>query len=355
LIINKTLNQAILFGILMLSPFFVRSEVLSATFNKAYASYYMGSPEKKLNYYYAITRQDNSQPTLTRPREALIAIHGYPHDALNTLNAVYNAALLANKSNILLVAPIFQVTAGSARSCAKTLQKPSRDDIQWTCGSWISGGIANNTDISSFHALDKLVEGVSQQWPTITKITIVGFSAGAQMAQHYIAFSAINDKSKLAINYVVAAPGIWLYFDNFVDRYPYIKPYLKDSVEYITQNCLTVNSWEYGLENIPLHLVNSVPQAKAQYQRAKISYLEGALDNGDLPGAYYGILDKSCAANAQGGNSRRQRGEAYMAYLRGVLKLNPTFSLVPNCAHDVNCVLTSKLGVNILFNIESSY
>jgi len=44
-----------------------------------------------------------------------------------------------------------------------------------------------------------------------------------------------------------------------------------------------------------------------------------------------------------------------MAYLRGVLKLNPTFSLVPNCAHDVNCVLTSKLGVNILFNIESSY
>lgn len=347
---NIALMKFTLFSLMMLIVFGIEGQQSTSLVNQVYFSSYVELAGKKLNYDYAITRQNNLPITVVEPREAIIAIHGYPHDVLNTLNAVYNATSHANKANVLLVAPIFQVTELSAKKCAITMQKPQPDDLQWTCSSWISGDLAMNSHISSFQALDSLVIEIIKQWPTVIKITIVGFSAGGQMVQHYIGFSTINTIPNLDLHYVIADPGTWLYFDNLIDRYPDIKSYLNESVDEIVKSCPAVNSWKYGLENLPPYLSAQLPDIKKQYQMAKISYLEGELDNGNLPGAYFHILDKSCAANAQGYHSRLQRGKIYMAYLKGKLNITPTFSIVPNCAHDINCILVSEAGINALFH-----
>ena len=57
---------------------------------------------------------------------------------------------------------------------------------------------------------------------------------------------------------------------------------------------------------------------RQRYAEADIRYLEGALDSSAASGAYYRILDKSCAANAQGPYGL-QRGFAYAQYDRTVL------------------------------------
>ena len=79
------------------------------------------------------------------------------------------------------------------------------------------------------------------------------------------------------------------------------------------------------------------------YAEADIRYLEGALDSSAASGAYYRILDKSCAANAQG-PYRLQRGFAYAQYDRTVLapEQQRKVVVVPGCAHDVTCVFASE-------------
>ncbi|MDO9354509.1 MAG: hypothetical protein Q7T55_12490, partial [Solirubrobacteraceae bacterium] len=78
------------------------------------------------------------------------------------------------------------------------------------------------------------------------------------------------------------------------------------------------------------------------YAAADIHYLEAALDSSEAAGTFYKILDKSCAANAQG-PFRLQRGQDYAAYDRAMLA--PTrkreVTVVPGCAHDVACVFPS--------------
>jgi hypothetical protein len=81
---------------------------------------------------------------------------------------------------------------------------------------------------------------------------------------------------------------------------------------------------------------------RQRYASADISYLEGALDSSDAKGTFYGILDKSCAAAAQG-PYRMQRGLAYAQYDRALLAPGKRREVVvvPGCAHYVACVFPS--------------
>jgi hypothetical protein len=90
---------------------------------------------------------------------------------------------------------------------------------------------------------------------------------------------------------------------------------------------------------LPPQLRVSAAEARARYAAADIVYLEGGLDSGTAPGTYYRILDKSCAAEAQG-PYRLQRGLAYAQYDRTLLApdRHREVSVVPGCAHDVVCV-----------------
>jgi hypothetical protein len=297
-----------------------------------YAAFRPRADQGWLHYY----QSQVPQAPGTAPTMALIALHGHPRDANRTFNAALRAVQMAGKQEqTLVIAPVFQVAALAAARCHTSgVPAAQADDLLWTCSSWIEGGGA----VSSFAALDALVRELHQRWPSLQTITIAGFSAGAQLVQHYIGFAAAPTPGSPALRYVVASPGTWLYFD--APR-PVATP---------TVNCPTQNQWKYGTENLPAALGRTADDARQHYATADVHYLAGALDTGDHPGSFFRILDKSCAANTQG-PYRLERALAYAAaerqqQTRGAVPREIT--VVPGCAHDVACVFTSPAARSVL-------
>jgi hypothetical protein len=299
---------------------------------------------------------------------ALVAMHGHPRDA----NETFNAALAAVKAagvgtNTLVVAPVYQVATAQANKCStKGVPTAVKGDLTWTCETWLAGGVSTGpAGISSFVVMDALIVQLKRDFPDLTTITVAGFSAGAQMVQHYIGFAADVATPDLKVRYVVSDPGAWLYFDP--ER---VQPALNGAQVAWSQcqggvqglgdcelkiaapntSCPSINSWKYGLDKLPSGLSRDAAQARAHYAAADVSYIEGALDSSPAKGAYYGILDKSCAANAQG-PYRMQRGIIYAFYDRTLLApdKNRIVTIVPKCGHDVACVFPSKQAQAVLF------
>jgi len=292
-----------------------------------------------LTYYTSLPTPSPSTPTA-----ALIALHGHPRDANKTFNAAISAARSAGRlADTLIIAPLFQVAAENASRC-ETPGAPAAQpgNIVWTCSSWMAGGagkVASAPSITSFAALDALIDDLHQRYPTIKTITVFGFSAGAQTIQHYIGFANPSAASTVRLRFVVSDPGTWLYFDAF-RPYPPTDP----------ASCPTMNAWKYGVDKLPANLGRTAVQARAHYAQAEVHYMEGALDTSDGRAAYYKILDKSCAAQAQG-PYRLERGLAYAAYDRKLIapQKNREVTVVPDCGHKVECVLPSPAARPVVF------
>lgn len=254
------------------------------------------------------------------PREAVIAFHGHPRDARHTFDAAQTAAT----PGTLVLAPLFQVPAGRADRCQSRGEPEAQSgDLLWSCSTWLTGGPASNAPgVTAFGAIDQLVAEVHRRWPQVQRVTFAGFSAGAQWVQHYAAFAALAPPG-MRLRFVVASPGTWLYQS---EQRPQPQP-----------GCTEQNQWKYGLEQLPTWLPADAQQARQRYRQADITYLVGELDQGDAPGAHDRILDRSCAALAQG-DSRRARAEAFTRSVQAPL------AVVPQCAHEVSCVFPSTEG-----------
>lgn len=300
-------------------------------------------------HYYSSLDPDAAAGATAGPTKALIAMHGHSRDANKTFEAtlrtVRDAGVLGDT---LVVAPLFQVPTDKAtagRCTSPGLPAPQTGDLLWSCGSWLEGGrSASGSRIGSFAVMDALVADIAQRWPSLRTITIAGFSAGGQFVQRYAAF-ARNDAvtGKVAMRFVVADPSTWLYFDP-------VRPKLSPDGASVSgfavpdaAACPEMNRWKYGTDDLPAHLGRSAEQARRQYALADIGYLEGALDSNDARGTAYRVLDKSCAAMAQG-SFRLQRGLAYAQYDRTLLApdMRREVVVVPGCAHDVACVFPSE-------------
>lgn len=322
----------------------------------------------RLSYYASRGVSDGGPP----PTRLLLVMHGHPRDA----NRSFDAALQAlrgsgHEMGTLVVAPLFQVPADKAGRCrAPGAPAAQPGDALWTCSSWLAGGdSAGARPISSFAALDALLEALAQRWPSLREATLAGFSAGAQMLQHRIGFAA-DAPAGWRVHYVIADPGTWLYFDP-----ARLAPVASSGTTSDWDGCLApdgtglnadcrwqavpdaelaacpgYDDWKYGTQQLPAALGRSAADARARYAAADIHRLEGALDSGTGRGTAARVLDQSCAARLQG-PYRLQRGLAYAAYEQQVLR--PTgarsFAVVPGCAHDVACVLPSAAGRAALF------
>ncbi|MDR3516106.1 MAG: hypothetical protein P4M00_09830 [Azospirillaceae bacterium] len=307
--------------------------------------------------YFAAPASENAAPGT-----ALIAVHGHPRDANRTFDAALRAARRAGAADgMLIVAPVFQVAAADAARCHSAgVPEAAPGDLLWRCDSWEGGDAADNSaDFTSFAAMDALVLELHRRWPSLHRVTIAGFSAGAQFVQHYIGFAAVPPDLGLKIRYVIADPGSWLYFDP-------VRPQPSPAVDAaacgaagdcplslapVTASCASANDWKYGTDRMPARLGRDAAAARARYVQADIHYLEGALDTGTARGTAYRILDKSCAAMAQG-PFRLQRGLGYAQYDRQVLAPDRPHPLVivPDCAHDVRCVFPADAARAALFD-----
>lgn len=277
-------------------------------------------------HYYTSRHPGTAAADASPPTAAIIALHGHPRDAPKTFNATLLAVRQAGAlGSTLVVAPLFQVGSERASRCQAPGVPPAQaQDLLWTCQSWAEGAAAlNGSGLTAFATLDALIAELQRQWPSLRTITVAGFSAGAQLVQHYIGFAA-KPTAGLALRYVVASPGSWLYFDAARPAAPADAP-----------PCAQANQWKYGTDQLPTGLPRTAEQARAHYARANISYLAGANDSSDRPGAFYNILDKSCPAQAQG-PYRLQRATTYATQDHRPL------TVVPGCAHDVACVFPAE-------------
>ena len=367
--ITNVFLMAALLGISSIGPERASAASLDCTAEAKDACYFSFTPPNqsgRMHFYSSLDpAAKESVALMTR---ALVAMHGHPRDA----NKTFNAALAAVKgagvgANTVVVAPVYQVATDQEKKCStQGVPRAAQGDLTWTCETWLEGGASvGPTGISSFAAMDALIVQLKKDFPNLATITVSGFSAGAQMVQHYIGFAADLATPDLKVRYVVSDPGAWLYFDR--ER---VQPVLNGTQVPWSQcqggtqglgncelkitapntSCKGINTWKYGLEQLPSGLPRDAVQARAHYSAADVSYMEGALDSSQAEGTYYGILDKSCAANAQG-PYRMQRGIIYAFYDRTLLAPDKkrTVTIVPNCAHDVACVFPSQQARAVLF------
>lgn len=333
--------------------------------SECYFSFKPKAQALDMHYYSSVDPLERKASLLIT--NALVVIHGYSRDANKSFSAGLSAVKSRNAiANTLVVTPIYQVPVSEAKQCmTKGVPEAVSNELTWRCTTWIEGGLSNGLNgVSSFTAMDALLTQLKKDFPNLSTITIAGFSAGAQMVQHYVGFAADVSKLGVKVRYVIADPGSWLYFDP-----QRAQPYLNEikvswdqcsggpqglgqcelRMEEYNTACPGINDWKYGLNQLPDHLPWGGSKAREQYAQANISYLEGALDGNTAKGAYYAILDKSCAANAQG-PFRLQRGIVYAFYDRTLLSPDKrrAVTIIPNCAHDVSCVFSSKEGSEIL-------
>jgi len=260
----------------------------------------------------------SSQPGNGQATSALVVVHGFPHDALRTFNAG-----VAASPDAVVIAPLFQ--ANDPDRCQHGDEpRAVPGELVWTCSGWMQGEPAINApQVNAFVAMDALIAEVHLQWPSVRTITVAGFSAGAQMVQHYIAFAAPQP----GLRFVAADPGTWLYF--------------KGERPYAVPHCPGVNQWKYGTQGLPAWLPGDADAAWRRYASAEVHYLAGSLDTGDAKGTAYRLLDRSCAAMAQG-PYRLERARAFTQ------AVGQPLIEVPGCAHDVRCVFESAQGRAVL-------
>jgi pimeloyl-ACP methyl ester carboxylesterase len=268
--------------------------------------------------------------------DILVAVQGYVRDANRTFDAAAKAAADAGHSgDTLIVAPIFEVSDKSGEKCSfPGVPKAAPGDALWHCGDWSDGGPARNGAVTSFRAMDRLIDSLLAQDKAARVVTVAGFSAGGQFVQRYAAFAAVPAGVK--VKFVVADPSSFLYFDSF-------RPAAGAAA------CPGYNDWKFGLGGLPNYLGRNAAAARAAYAAADVSYLEGALDDSAGPGTSYKLLSKDCGAALQG-PFRLQRGQAYAGYdakflAHGAHKL----TVVPGCGHSVVCVFESHAARAVLF------
>ena len=287
--------------------------------------------DKKFSFF---TSEKNKN---TPYKHLLIGINGYSRDANLLFNALYKATTVSNRnSDTLIIIPIFQVPEKQALACRTTNMPVAKaDDLLWQCKSWYQGALASNLPVSSFTAMDTLIQQLLKQMPTIKNVTVAGFSAGGQFVQRYVGFAHFQNSFD-KIHYIVADPSSFLYWDSF-------RPVSS------SQPCSNANQWKYGLENLPAYLLQDRSKARQNYINANIDYLEGALDQGTSIKAAYHSLDKSCAARLQG-EYRLDRGMHYANYDKDKLAHEThKLTIILDCAHSAYCVFTSQKGRAILF------
>lgn len=334
-------------------------------------------------HYYSTRLAGQTSDTAT---SALIAVHGYLHDANATFAAAVQAAQAAGVlASTLVVAPLFQVDpteAAKHKPCTtQGVPGPRPGDLTWTCGGWSDGAVADGPGgaLTAYAAMDRLLARIVAMNPSVATITVAGFSDGAQMVQHYAALA--TPPAGRAVRFIVSDPGSWLYFDP--NRpYPTVggKPVPWSRCDHARNDGLgdcalslllpanpprgwsapracaaagwqaQSNRWKYGTEHMPRTIGRSPDAMRQAYRSAEISYLLGRDD--DRSGMGPSVFDTSCAAELEG-SFRLQRGLGYAEYDR--TKLNGTkhgVMVVHGCGHDVCCVFTSTEARPALFPAE---
>ncbi|MBF7144166.1 MULTISPECIES: alpha/beta fold hydrolase [Pseudomonas] len=299
----------------------------------------------RINTAYGLDVFANQSVTAPGPavEQAVIILHGVRRNAEDYFHI--GQQLLAaehwSDDHTLLLAPGFFTARDT----------PPGTDIPLWNSRWMQGrpSVQGQVGITPVQALDDLLAWVGDgtRYPKLKQVTLIGHSAGAQLLQRYTVFGSAEQRlaaKGIQVRYVISSPSSYLYFD---DRRPEGSAFGQDAVA----QCPEVNYYRYGLEAVPAALSPRQPMPHELFKRyaaRDITYLVGAEDNNPN----HPLLDKSCAAEAQG-ESRLARQRYYLAYERLLGKewhssLKRENAEVPGVGHSANELYASPVAVKLL-------
>lgn len=227
---------------------------------------------------------------------------------------------------------------------------PGRVDLPLWDKTWMqaSPSVAGRVGISPIQALDELLTwvGNEQHYPHLRHIILMGHSAGGQLLQRYAVLGhadlALANRD-IKVRYVISSPSSYLYFDAR-------RPVAGGFAQTVEGDCPGVDRYRYGLQALPDYLDPGLNSRRLfqRYATRDITYLVGALDNDPSPP----LLDRSCAALAQGG-SRLQRQRNYLAYERQLsrdwhLPLTRKHGEIPGVGHGAKTLYRAKEALELL-------
>jgi pimeloyl-ACP methyl ester carboxylesterase len=248
--------------------------------------------------------QDWSQP-LPSVHRAVVVVHGYNRNAADYARNVMAYGLPADA---LVVAPQFLDPEDIAEH-----QLPAAV-LRWDREQWSDGELSlGPTSISAFDGFDAILAKLSDRalFPNLTQIVLAGFSAGGQFAQRYAAIGKAEAgfmRGGITMRYVIGSPGSYVYFG--AER-PLpgggFGPFA-DAAQ-----CPDYNRWKHGFAGgLPPYVASALAAGVAalehRYVARDIVYMVGADDTNPN----HGLLDKSCAGEAQG-PTRLDRLRAFVA------------------------------------------
>jgi hypothetical protein len=287
-------------------------------------------------------------PVVTR---AVVVIHGNQRNAGGYNNVAQHATYDAGEKywNTLLIAPEFLEQIDAAVN-----QLPD-DDLRWKHGAWVDGENARNSSISSFDALDAILERLSNHilLPNLQSVVLVGYAGGGLMVQRYAVAGRGGDAlvhSGVHLRYVVANPSSYLYFS---PERPVLDPDGEFDFTVPPRECSGDNNrWRFGVVDPPPYAADAdFASLEQRYIHRDVVYLLGteAVDPNETSG------DTSCAGEDEGPN-RFFRGKAYFRYLElrhpelADESASQQLWYVPGVGNDAYKMLISPCGTAALFD-----
>jgi hypothetical protein len=226
-------------------------------------------------------------------KRLLVVVHG----ALRDSDRYFTHAVAAARdvgSSALIVAPQFLADV-DARTAVP------QDTLYWDVESWKGGEPAlGPAPISSFAAMDRLLEQLTTPDRPQSAVVIIGNSAGGQYVNRYAAVGRAPDalaKRGISVRFVISNPSTYLYFDQ---ERPVAMP-----------GGVGINRWRYGFEAKPPYVNDTARQSLERYLARDVTIVLGSQDRDDAAV----LLETSAAAMAQGAN-RHDRGINYHDYIQ---------------------------------------
>ncbi len=297
-----------------------------------------------------------------RPKRAVIILHGARHSPEGYFQTMTRlAGEHGGLDETVVIAPHFQTAPNE--ECWGAVDAPADDELYWSCNGWKMGSAAeDDAAVSSFDALDALIIALPRSFPALTRITLAGHSAGAQLVQRYAALTRVEEALRVPLAFLVSSPSSYLYLDD--------RRLTKDARCTGPTDCaLTAASFEapfkgakacpgyddfkYGLAHREGYAAKpGEAEIRRRYAARDVTLLLGERDTSKGPEAAWSELDKSCAADAQGPRGRSfrlERGLVYFRYATTLFGARHSLEIVPSCGHEDACLFSSAPATRRLF------
>jgi hypothetical protein len=303
----------------------------------------LGKEPGKYNFSVYASRPFNSD--MSRIKQVVVIQHGLQRNGLDYFSAGMKLMMAngINTDKTMLIAPDFFATPDIGAG-----------ELQgfpfWKVMGWPSGEDSISTlHVSSFKVFDDLLSLVADKsrFPSLTRIVVAGHSDGGAFVQRYAVLNKIHKKIQSAgidLRYVIANSPSYLYFTH--DR-----PSGHSFAFYNAGACSAYNEYRYGIDDIiPYAGHRTGAQLFTRYANRDVTYLLGSEDKDPN----HRLLDKSCGAEAQGGN-RLKRGRAYIRYEQyladNLVNLKRRSYEVIGVGHSYEEMFASRCAVSVMFGV----